>query len=67
MNPTIQIEFPPEAADKINKFKSGAGETAWNNILREFENVLGVTPVKVEALGIHGSPLLLPGRVHAGT
>jgi hypothetical protein len=65
MNPTIQIEFPPEAADKIQRFKSGTGEKSWDNILREFENTLGVLPLDIKTQGVPGSPVL-PAKVHAG-
>jgi hypothetical protein len=36
---------------KLDDFKSGKGETAWNNVLREFDGFLGVAPTKATVNG----------------
>jgi hypothetical protein len=65
-NPIITLEFPPEAAEKIADFKSGQGEKAWNDVLRNIDNFIGVLPLSIKTQGVPGNPALAT-RVHAGT
>jgi hypothetical protein len=64
LNPTITIEFPAEAANKIANFKTGTGAAEWDNILRGFENVLGALPIDVKTANVPGNVSLLT-KIHA--